>query len=237
MLVGSEQRIFKTKTNIIDEQLRPFNTYIHNDIFYGEYSSIINVKDHIYSANLINFHDIDANYLTNNSEKEYILNLTDTNLPEFSSSAKNAELDIQKNQEESITYFPKYIQTPIDITYSENNAYFLLPLNTDKYVNLKQQDFMMNSKRFKYNATFKHNYSDLIEHQLSKTYDVPEDNAVPIYDLNFSFLETIKLSSSAEAQEFLQKYNLYNLIFNEKLLRETLLFNSTTNQLDVYNRR
>lgn len=233
---GSEQRIFKTKTNIVDEKLRPFNTQIRNDIFYGEYTSVINRKTGIHSASLINFHDIDANYLTNNSEKEYILNLTDTNLPEFSSSAKKAESDIQKNQEESITYFPKYIQTPIDITYSENNAYFLLPLNTDKYVQLKQSNNMLQTAHFKYDATFKDNYSNLITHQLTKTYDTPEDNSVPIYDLNFSFLETIKLSSNAEAIEFLQKYNLYNLIFDGKLLRETLLFNSETNQTDMYNR-
>lgn len=242
-VAGNEQRIFKTKTNVVDNFVNSTNKFKSHDVFYGDYNSTKTNKiysDGLLTGDLINFHNIDSNYVTNNPEKEYILNLTDNNLPEFNILANEAEQNAKKNKEEVITYFPKYIHTPIDIAYSENNSYFLLPLNTNKYVNLKQSNDTINLNKFKYNATYKPNYSNLIDHHFSKAYDCPEDNSVPIYDLNFSFMETLNLNSHSNAINFLEKHNLYNLKLykNHKDftdLRDLVLFNSKTNELDTNN--
>jgi hypothetical protein len=244
-VAGNEQRIFKTKTNVVDNFVNPTNQFKSHNVFYGEYSSSKTNNSNIQlngllSGDLINFHNINSNYVTNNPEKEYILNLQDTNLPEFNLLASEAELDTNKNKEEVITYFPKYIHTPIDIAYSENNSYFLLPLNTNKYVNLKQSNNTINLNKFEYEATYKPNYGKLINHYFSKTYECPEDNSVPIYDLNFSFMETLNLNSHFNAVNFLEKHNLYNLKLYDSpnssfLLRDKILFNSKTNKLDADN--
>lgn len=82
---GTEQRIFKTTTKEISVNT---NTYevnlisglIDKNVYYGEFSTEkrnlnkVNNKD-ILSGNLIDFHDINADYITNRPDKNYVANL------------------------------------------------------------------------------------------------------------------------------------------------------------------
>ena len=74
-IAGKEQRIFKTTT--IKEETLPLIT--QKDIFYGEYSTdkLNSVKldsNVLLSGDLINFHDINCDYLINRPDKINVLN-------------------------------------------------------------------------------------------------------------------------------------------------------------------
>ena len=139
---GTKKRIFKTTTNLISANIENENisfNEINNtsikpkDIYYAEYSTDIVINNklenlNIISGKLINFHDINCDYLTNRPDKMSSLSLDSPNSPWFAQSAMNAQYDIEKNKDERVTYFPKHIDTPIDIAYSRNNSYFLLPI-------------------------------------------------------------------------------------------------------------
>ena len=73
-VAGKEQRIFKTTT--IKESTNPLIT--QKDVFYGEYSSakLVDVKtkeNKLLSGDLINFHDINCDYIINRPDKTKVL--------------------------------------------------------------------------------------------------------------------------------------------------------------------
>ena len=93
---GPEQRIFKTKTKFLEDNLNYLNTYLNfyletdpykdsahqlsaiigrTDIYLGEYNTnkLYNAKANnikILTGDLINFHDVSIQYLTHNPKKE-----------------------------------------------------------------------------------------------------------------------------------------------------------------------
>lgn len=69
-VAGKEQRIFKTTT--IKQAIT------QKDVFYGEYSTSklvdVKIKDNtLLSGDLINFHDINCDYITNRPDKVKVL--------------------------------------------------------------------------------------------------------------------------------------------------------------------
>ena len=135
----------------------------HTDVYFGEFdtqkvtdwklNNQVNDKktklSEILTGNLINFHDISIDYITNRPDKQYLLNYNNTNSPWFSTAANNAENDQLKNADERIMYFPNYINTPIDMIFCNNNSYFLLPLGTEKYTNILHSDSLLNTYKLR----------------------------------------------------------------------------------------
>lgn len=271
MLVGKEQRIFKTTTSnlvsgdnsITDNKLNNFlnlklevddiktvsgieyeNDLIKKDVFFGQYNSNSPAyakqnNQEIISTYLINFHDVHADYITNQPNKNSVLNINGAASPWFPKSATDNQYNSKKNADERITYMPSYIDTPIDIAYSKNNSYFLLPLNTKKYTNLIQSDNNLLYNNIGVSAEFKPNYNDMIQHNLSKPYYYSDDNSIPIYDLNFTFIQTINLDNNENVKSFLQKHNLLNFKykhweepFDERALSAEVMFDSKTYRLN-----
>ena len=250
---GTEQRIFKTTTNLIsaniENEIISFNeinnTYIKpKDIYYAEYSTDIVINNklenlNIISGKLINFHDINCDYLTNRPDKMYSLSIDSPNSPWFAQDAINAQYNIEKNNDERITFFPQHIDTPIDIAYSRNNSYFLLPLNTERYTNLVQSDTTLLYQNDGPDAKYKPNYNNAFKELWSKSFYTPEDNSIPIYDLNFTFLQSINFGDNEKVLSWLKKYNLdtftyikYDQLTNSNItvaLSAELLFDSETN--------
>lgn len=83
-VAGREQRIFKTTTSLqsLEEETKKLvNEVNHNrkDVYYGEFNNnkltdakLINLE--YLSGHLINFHDINADYISNRPDKNKILN-------------------------------------------------------------------------------------------------------------------------------------------------------------------
>jgi len=73
-VAGKEQRIFKTTT------IRKKTNSTQKDVFYGEYSTNklfdikLNEKQLLLSGDLINFHDINCDYIMNRPDKSTVLN-------------------------------------------------------------------------------------------------------------------------------------------------------------------
>lgn len=90
---GSEQRIFKTTTESCSSVINSLSTddsikfysfeptnfkYKQKDIYYAEFNSLrianaLLENQNILSSNLINFHDINADYMSNRPDKSNIL--------------------------------------------------------------------------------------------------------------------------------------------------------------------
>ena len=255
---GSEQRIFKTTTDLVSSTIQNnmhsftgvdnFPAINPKNIYYAEFSSDIAINNKIenspiISGKLINFHDINCDYLTNRPDKMSSLSLDSPNSPWFAQSAMNAQYDIEKNKDERVTYFPKHIDTPIDIAYSRNNSYFLLPINTEKYTNLVQSDTTLLYQNNGPSAVFKQNYSSAFKELWSKSYYTSEDNSVPIYDLNFTFLQSINFGSNEKVLDWIKKYNLDTFKYNkydelsntniEVALSSEILFDSETHTNNI----
>jgi hypothetical protein len=82
--------------------------------------------------------------------------------PWFPIQAELAQSNAVKNKDEQISYFPNYINTPIDIAYNNENAYMLLPITTEKFTKLKQPETCLNLDDFMYSADYKPNYKQMI---------------------------------------------------------------------------
>lgn len=54
----------------------------------------------------------------------------------------------------------------------------------------------------------KPNYSALFKENLSTPVTYSEDNSIPIYDLNFNFLETIDLKTESDVLNFINDNKL-----------------------------
>lgn len=254
MFHGAEQRVFKVSTFEISglieaEEENKFtlsnnsNELKQNDIFYGDFSSnkisTISVNNNkIISSYLINFHGINADYINNRPDKNKILSINTSVSYWFNISAYNNQFNTEKNKDERITYFPKYINTPIDIAYSRNQSYFLLPISTQKYVDIVQPNLTLKQKFNGPLAVLKNNYTKMYQHQWTQSTTTSEDNSIPIYDLNFSWLQTINLNSNENVRAFLNKHNLLNFkYFNSSAdeiieLSTKVIFNNETNSLD-----
>lgn len=82
----------------------------------------------------------------------------------------------------------------------------------------------------------KENYKKMMSEVIETNYSVPEDTSIPIYDLNFTFLQTINFGTHEKLVQFLTKWELCdfkykNLETNEELsLTGTLVFDDITNE-------
>lgn len=241
---GLEQRIFKTTT--LDTTLSDTNLTIlssmQKDVFYGDFNSqkIVEAKTfnkQNISGNLINFHDINADYINNRPDKNNILTLNTSTSPWFNIASYNNQFNVEKNKDERVTFFPTFIDTPIDIAYSRNQSYLLLPISTNKYTNLVQSNITLKYKNQGPEALYKPNYEKMYEYQWSKPYYYSEDNSIPIYDLNFSFVEIIDLKTHENVLQFLSDNNLLNIKLASSnsdytLLSSQIIFDSNINQLN-----
>lgn len=255
IVAGNEQRIFKTKLlNIPDSEVNQstsgeINVGIVHDtsnkikyhefdtVFYGEYSSELKTVSKIdgnsvYDGNLLHFNEVNSDYITNRPAEKYstssLLDISVYNTA-FSNWFKNKSVDYQKNEEkmkdERVTYFPKHIDMPIDISLSEGRAYMLSPLNTERYTNLVQCSSNIVYKTYNLKANYKPNYTDAFSEFMSKPFYYAEDNAVPIYDMTFSTFQTINLGNHKNAVEWLEKWNL-----TRDEISSYIIFDSETNK-------
>lgn len=115
-----------------------------------------------------------------------------------------------------------------------------MPLNTERYTNIVQSDITLNLANKGYNPAEKPNYKELIKNTFSTAYTYSEDNSVPIYDLNFTFLESINLSNNINCLNFLESYNLLDFNFKNSLdetqyLSSLILLDSETGELNPTN--
>lgn len=146
--------------------------------------------------------------------------------PWFPIQADLAQSNTIKNKDERIAFTPNYIPTPIDITYSNENAYLLLPISTDKYTKLAQTQTCLNLENFTYNADYKPNYKQMMDFEFNKTYMTAEDNSIPIYDMNFSFVQTIKFNSTNDVLNWITTNKLHNKISGGYPVSALILFDS-----------
>ena len=120
----------------------------------------------------------------------------------------------------------------------------LLPLNTEKFVNIIQSDTTLKYADSAINAYGKDNYKELFSNELSRTATAAEDNSIPIYDLNFTFLQSVNLSKHENAINWLKKHQLLNFLTeNEAItssdstqkipLSSLLLLDSESGRLDT----
>ena len=54
----------------------------------------------------------------------------------------------------------------------------------------------------------KENYKKMMSEVIETNYSVPEDTSIPIYDLNFTFLQTINFGTHEKLVQFLTKWEL-----------------------------
>ena len=258
IVAGTEQRIFKTKIlDIPDSEVEQttsgeINVGIVHDVsdqvkyhefdtvFYGEFSSELKTiskinGDSIYDGNLLHFNEVNSDYITNRPEERYSTSsLLDVSIynTSFSNWFKNKTIDYQKDEEkmkdERVTYFPKHLDMPIDISLSEGRAYMLSPLNTERYTNLVQCSANLVYKSYEMNAKYKPNYTNSFSEFMSKPFYYAEDNAVPIYDMSFSTFQTINLGSHKNAIEWLEKWNL-----TKDEISSQIIFDSETNKSGI----
>ncbi len=254
IVAGNEQRIFKTNIHdILSSNVQSVNNldalnvgivqdisdkqeyHKFDTIYYGEYSTDLKTENKLngntlFDKSLLHFNDVNSEYITNKESNIVDVSVYNT---EYSSWFKSAVNESQKNSlkssDERITYFPNTLKMPIDISISDNRAYMLNPINTDKYTNLIQNSTNLSYKNFSVSANYKDNYQQMFSDYLSRAYYYAEDNNIPIYDLNFSAIQTINFNSKANVDEWLNKWNLYNFIQNNNIL-----FNSNTNLLNDY---
>lgn len=247
-VAGKQQRIFKTSdrivlvnsdannTNVTFSTVDPFRKHV----FFGKYSSniqaISQTQSNLLTGELINFHDINSDYINNRPDKlNYSLQVNTQVSPWFSKQLETAKNNIEKNKDQRITYFPTYINTPIDIVYFKDFSYFLLPLSTQRYINIVQPNHMRTYNNF-YTAKYKPNYKEALQEFMHKDYYTSQDNSIPIYDMNFTFLQTINLKSSQNVFNWLQKHKLNTKTYIENnktyAISSQILFNSNTNTLD-----
>jgi len=112
----------------------------------------------------------------------------------------------------------------------------LLPINTERFTNIVQSDIMLTYKNAKISAKYKPNYNKLFNTELSRPINYAEDNSIPIYDLNFTFLQSINLSSYDNVIDFLSKHNL--LDFKDKngnLISSQIVLNSENPSVSIKN--
>lgn len=262
---GSEQRIFKTTTKLIDTKLNlsaqlmnlelnmffsetyriQFEKNTNNkNIFYGKYSSnlIQNITDTKYENSLINFHQINYDYINNRPDKiNSITKINDFHNPTF---ANKVQENSYRKPLQKIEYFPEYIHTPIDITNFNNLYYFLIPINTNRYVNIPHPNDILScvetlshkdmgkldKESNSYKIPYKNNYTQVLKQFFDKGIYTPEDNAITIYDLNMTYLQTIKFNSSSDLFNWILKWQFQSIIYEKdnkfvSLLQE-ILFDS-----------
>lgn len=115
----------------------------------------------------------------------------------------------------------------------------LLPINTERYTNIVQSDITLTYKNYDIQADFKPNYKNMFHNELSRPINYSEDNSIPIYDLNFTFLQTINMKSYDNVIEFLEKFNLLDFTYKKNTavddityLSSEIIYNSVTNRKD-----
>ena len=74
-------------------------------------------------------------------------------------------------------------------------------------------------------ATRKPNYEKLFNYQISQPVYYTEDNSIPVYDLNFNFLDTIKFSSPSALTTWIENNKLEDL--------SGIAYNTTSIKLDT----
>lgn len=226
---GSKQKIIKTTTQIVTKENEKLTVYNSNkkNVYY--FSDI--------DKNLLDFHQINFDYINNKKGKISINSYIDNNNPTFSISANIIKHYTTEQDGQRITYFPEYLYTPLDITQFKNSCYFLLPISTNKFVNIAHPNKILNDiENFQQNPVPENIASNIKPH--IQFYDraayTSEDNSIPVYDMNFKQIETVKFSSSTELYNWLLKWNLQSIIYQDNdgtyhSLINQILFDSSQN--------
>lgn len=223
---GNKQRIFKTNTDITyiskPDELS-VSTYIQKgkqkNIYYGNY---LQRNMEYLSSNLIDFHQINYDYFYNRPDRiKFNTIYSDRNNPLFTTSANIIKNYTTEQDGQRISYFPQYMYTPLDISKYNNSYYMLLPINTDRYINIAHPDKLIDKiddlKEKPFGALlnniyekipYKNNYTEMISSFYQRAAYTTEDNNIPIYDLNFTNIQTIRFKSSNDVFQWIIKWRI-----------------------------
>lgn len=208
---GSKQKIIKTTTQIINKDDNQIINYEGNkkNVYYFS-----NIDNH-----LIDFHQINFDYINNKKDKITIKSYIDRYNPTFTISANVIKHQTTQQDGQRIAYFPQYIYTPLDIAQFKNSCYFLLPISTNKFVNIAHPNKILNDIQSFNQLQVSKEISSYIEPH-KQFYDraayTSEDNSIPVYDMNFKDLQTIKFSSINELYNWILKWSLQNIIYQDE---------------------
>lgn len=208
---GSKQKIIKTTTQVLNRDEDELINYQGNkkNVYY--FSDIDNY--------LIDFHQINFDYINNKKGKITVNSYIDRYNPTFSISANIIKHYTTEQDGQRIAYFPEYIYTPLDIAQFKNSCYFLLPISTNKFVNIAHPNKILNDvQSFNHNPVPQSISSYITPHSafFDRAAYTPEDNSIPIYDMNFKDLETIKFASTNELYNWLLKWGLQDVIYQDQ---------------------
>ena len=224
---GSKQKIIKTTTQVLNRDEDELINYQGNkkNVYY--FSDIDNY--------LIDFHQINFDYINNKKGKITVNSYIDRYNPSFSISANIIKHYTTEQDGQRIAYFPQYIYTPLDIAQFKNSCYFLLPISTNKFINIAHPNKILNDvQKFKYSPIPSHISSYITPHNsfFDRAAYTSEDNSIPVYDMNFKEMETIKFNSATDLYNWILKWGLQSIIYQDQngdyhsLINE-ILFDST----------
>ena len=224
---GSKQKIIKTTTQVLNRDEDELINYQGNkkNVYY--FSDI--------DDKLIDFHQINFDYINNKKGKITVNSYIDRYNPTFSISANIIKHYTTQQDDQRIAYFPQYIYTPLDIAQFKNSCYFLLPISTNKFVNIAHPNKILNDvQSFNYNPVPQIIASNITPHSsfFDRAAYTSEDNSIPVYDMNFKEIETIKFNSATDLYNWILKWGLQSIIYQDQngdyhsLINE-ILFDST----------
>ena len=198
-----EKAIFHDTKNKVKDKL-------NHTVFYGKYSTLLKSnflqQQNSYVNSLLAFNEIQPKYI---NEKE--------NASKIQSTANRYYLNLFEKYSniinQDIFYFKANLDSPIDIIGVQNVAYMLSPLKNNKNVRLSQQQSLLNIRDYTIYADYKDNYNDMFSFVLSKNNQYPQNNNIPLYDMNFSNIETITFNTLDKLQSWLSKYKFDKLYY------------------------
>lgn len=236
-VAGDQKRLFQSDIQVYDDQSQEKtanasinisnsntkkNSY-QNTVFYGKYSLLLKAnyleKNDAYVNSLLDFNEVQPRYV---NEKQIFNIKSQFNTSQF---YLNLFQQNQKKEQQNIFYFNANLQHPIDIEGIQNMAYMLSPLNSKKQVQIQQPSSMYFLKDFQMSADYKDHYGEMYKFLLNRQREYPENQSIPIYDLNFTNLQTITFDSLQKLTSFLQKYQLDKLKYNDHVISSLILLN------------
>lgn len=210
-VAGQEKRLFKSnisqfqsndilennQQNIANQNIKNINGI--QDVLYGNYHNISGQN------NLLNFNEINLNYIKQADQINYNQYINTTSYYNCLFEQNNYNLKQQ------VQYFKSILQIPIDIAGVEDMAYALSPLGKRKNIQIFSPQFNLLSKNYKIEADYKENYQQMYNYLLNRQTANSQFNTVPLYDLDFSNLQTITFQSLAMLSSWINTYKLNSI--------------------------
>ena len=247
IVAGDQKRLFKSFKQLYDKDNELYNynqkkqpelkknikasqNIKLSQIYYGKYSSNLknnSINSDNFDSQLLQFNSVSPRYITDNKQintKQYL---------ETNKYYGNIFQSNEYNNLQLIQYFKSIIQTPIDITGVQNVAYLLSPLGTRKNVQINASDFNIYFKNYKIQADYKEHYSDLFKYVLSKSVQCPEKEGIPIYDLNFTDIQTITFQTKQKLEKWLKTYKFDIYLYKDQPISSYITCN-INNKFDQY---